>query len=102
MTTKKTKRKRARAAGKSDRARNVDWTAPHSVQRVLTKLRAELRAAREAQGLSLREMGASTGCSHAQVSHHETGRSKPTLEWLLTFANATGIGACTLLKRAGA
>ena len=57
----------------------------------LEELVGQLKAAREAQGLSLAEMTERTGMDRSALSKLETGhRPNPTLETLARYAEAVG------------
>jgi len=63
----------------------VDSAAP------LDQLVAQLKAAREAKGLSLADLTALTGMDRSALSKLETGqRANPTLETLMRYAQAVG------------
>jgi DNA-binding XRE family transcriptional regulator len=55
------------------------------------ELFAQLRAAREAKGLSLADLTEITGMDRSAISKLETGqRANPTVETLLRYADAVG------------
>ncbi len=57
----------------------------------LAELLAQLKAAREAQGLSLAELTELTGMDRSALSKLETGqRANPTVETLVRYAEAVG------------
>ncbi|MGD9631855.1 MAG: helix-turn-helix domain-containing protein [Pirellulales bacterium] len=57
----------------------------------LNELFAQLKAAREAKGLSLADMTELTGMDRSAISKLETGgRPNPTVETLLRYAEAVG------------
>ena len=57
----------------------------------LQELLAQLKAAREAKGLSLADMTERTGMDSSALSKLETGqRSNPTIETLVRYADAVG------------
>ena len=57
----------------------------------LEQLVAQLKAAREAKGLSLADLTALTGMDRSALSKLETGqRANPTLETLMRYAQAVG------------
>ena len=57
----------------------------------LAELLKQLKAAREAQGLSLADVTARTGMDRSALSKLETGqRPNPTLETLVRYAEAVG------------
>jgi DNA-binding XRE family transcriptional regulator len=57
----------------------------------LDQLVAQLKAAREARGLSLADLTALTGMDRSALSKLETGqRANPTLETLMRYAQAVG------------
>jgi DNA-binding XRE family transcriptional regulator len=57
----------------------------------LQELLAQLKAAREAKGLSLADITELTGMDRSALSKLETGqRSNPTIETLLRYAEAVG------------
>ena len=57
----------------------------------LEKLCAELKAAREAKGLSLADVTELTGMDRSALSKLETGqRTNPTVETLVRYAEAVG------------
>jgi ribosome-binding protein aMBF1 (putative translation factor) len=57
----------------------------------LEKLFAELKSAREAQGLSLADLTELTGMDRSALSKLETGqRANPTVETLVRYAEALG------------
>jgi DNA-binding Xre family transcriptional regulator len=72
-----------------------DLVARHS-QRMATldrlhELLAQLKAAREAKGLSLSDLTELTGMDRSALSKLETGqRANPTVETLLRYAEAVG------------
>jgi DNA-binding XRE family transcriptional regulator len=57
----------------------------------LQELLGQLKAAREAQGLSLSDLTALTGMDRSALSKLETGqRANPTVETLVRYAEAVG------------
>lgn len=57
----------------------------------LASLIAQLKAAREAQGLSLADVTELTGMDRSSISKLETGlRANPTIETLVRYAEAVG------------
>jgi transcriptional regulator with XRE-family HTH domain len=57
-----------------------------------------LRAARKAKGLKMRDLGDLLGVSHVYVSHVESGKSRPmTEERLPALAKALGVKLATLV-----
>jgi predicted transcriptional regulator len=69
---------------------------PHILERaraarVVRNILAELRAAREAMGLSLADIHEQTGMDRSAVSRLENGqRENPTVETLARYADAVG------------
>ena len=56
-----------------------------------------LRRARQAQGLTLSQVGAALGVSHAAVSRWETGRRAPSLRLLQRLAAVLGVAPGALV-----
>jgi transcriptional regulator with XRE-family HTH domain len=57
----------------------------------VTELLVELKAAREAKGLSLAELTERTGMDRSALSKLETGqRANPSIEKLVSYAEALG------------
>jgi DNA-binding XRE family transcriptional regulator len=63
----------------------------HHEREVLRELLAQLKATREAKGLSLADLTALTGMDTSALSKLETGqRPNPTIETLMRYAEAVG------------
>src|SRR5882762_8902128 len=68
-----------------------DLIARHHERDRLHELLAQLKAAREAKGLSLADMTELTGMDRSALSKLETGqRANPTVETLVRYAEAVG------------
>ena len=68
-----------------------DLIARHHDREELRELLAQLKAAREAKGLSLADLTELTGMDRSALSKLETGqRPNPTLETLIRYAEAVG------------
>jgi ribosome-binding protein aMBF1 (putative translation factor) len=62
-----------------------------SLDQLLQELLVQLKAAREAKGLSLADLTELTGMDRSALSKLETGqRSNPTVETLVRYAEAVG------------
>ena len=59
---------------------------------------AELRAARESAGISLRDLEERTGISRGNLSRLETGESNPTVTTLRRYAEAIGKTLTIIVK----
>jgi transcriptional regulator with XRE-family HTH domain len=58
-----------------------------------------MRQLRKARGLTLAELGARTGLSHAFLSQVERGIARPSMTTLAEIAEALGIGTAALLSQ---
>jgi DNA-binding Xre family transcriptional regulator len=68
----------------------------------LQELLAQLKAAREAKGMSLADLTELTGMDHSALSKLETGqRANPTVETLVRYAEAVGKRLVVSLADAG-
>ena len=68
-----------------------DLIERHHEREELHELLAQLKAAREAKGLSLADMTELTGMDRSALSKLETGqRPNPTVETLMRYAEAVG------------
>ena len=61
-----------------------------AIQAELADVTAALKAAREAAGISLRELETQTGIGRGNLSRLESGTSNPTLATLQRYAEAIG------------
>lgn len=59
--------------------------APHPTPAELRAVGRGLRMAREARGLSLRELAQMVGCSHSHLSRIERGQA--TVTWTIRFSD---------------
>src|SRR5918999_419657 len=71
---------RARAAGGSARVRRVD-----------AEFGPRIRARREQDGISLRELARRLGISPSAISQIETGKSRPSVSTLYAIVNELGM-----------
>lgn len=65
-------------------------------------LGARLRAAREAQGVSLRSVAAAIGVSPSLLSQIENGKTNPSVDTLYALVQQLGISVDAMLGIAGA
>ncbi len=66
----------------------VHWVIVHDAEQLVETLVSRLKAAREAKGLSLRDLEEISGISNAGIHHIEAGNRSPTLYSLIRIANA--------------
>lgn len=58
-----------------------------------------LRAAREAAGLSLRELAAESGVDHSNIAQIEKAERDPQLSTILALVEALGVAWSTLFEK---
>jgi transcriptional regulator with XRE-family HTH domain len=75
-----------------------DSTAPDraSAQQVIESVGARMRAAREALGLSIRDISVATGLSVSMVSLVERGKASPSVGTIVAISDALGISMAGL------
>jgi transcriptional regulator with XRE-family HTH domain len=69
-----------------------------AIKKLPTNYGPELRAARKGAGLTLRALAKLMGCTHAHLSHIETGHQQPSPALLERLHRHFGLPASTLLR----
>lgn len=68
--------------------------------KIVAGVTRRLRAAREAQGMSMNQLGSLAGLDQVTISRIEKGERSPTLRSLVKIAEALGVTLSELLKEA--